>query len=119
ATRRARPEAQDVTTIPLTPSPSPTRGEGSSRHVDAPIAPLLEVRGLRTHFFTSDGVVKAVDGVDLTIPKGKTLGLVGESGCGKSVTALSIMRLIPTPPGQIAGGQVAFEGRDLLALSEA
>src|SRR5687768_8771499 len=83
-----------------------------------PDAPLLAIDGLQTHFFTSDGVVKAVDGVDLTIPRGKTLGLVGESGCGKSVTALSIMRLIQTPPGKIVGGRITFEGQDLLALSE-
>ncbi|HET6320404.1 MAG TPA: ABC transporter ATP-binding protein, partial [Chloroflexota bacterium] len=68
--------------------------------------------------FTSDGVVKAVDGVDLTIPRGKTLGLVGESGCGKSVTALSIMRLVQSPPGRIVGGRITFDGTDLLRLSE-
>ena len=62
---------------------------------------LLEVKGLKTHFFTDEGVVRAVDGVDFYINKGETLGVVGESGCGKSVTALSIMRLIPTPPGRI------------------
>jgi oligopeptide transport system ATP-binding protein len=80
--------------------------------------PLLEVRGLRTHFFTADGQVPAVDGVDLQISAGKTLGLVGESGCGKSVTALSIMRLIPSPPGRIVAGEVLFEGRNLLDLDE-
>ena len=65
---------------------------------------LLEVKGLKTHFFTDEGVVRAVDGIDLYINKGETLGVVGESGCGKSVTALSIMRLIPTPPGRIVEG---------------
>ena len=76
------------------------------------------MRGLRTHFFTADGQVPAVDGVDLQISAGKTLGLVGESGCGKSVTALSIMRLIPSPPGRIVAGEVLFEGRNLLDLDE-
>ena len=80
---------------------------------------LVEVRDLCTSFHTDEGVARAVDGVALSIPKGRTLGLVGESGCGKTVTALSIMRLIPTPPGRIERGEVLFEGRDLLKLSEA
>ncbi|HEY3542361.1 MAG TPA: ABC transporter ATP-binding protein [Gaiellaceae bacterium] len=80
--------------------------------------PLLEVENLRTHFFTRAGVVRAVDGVDFAIEKGKTLGIVGESGCGKSVTALSIMRLLPTPPARIVSGSIRFEGRELTALSE-
>jgi oligopeptide/dipeptide ABC transporter ATP-binding protein len=79
---------------------------------------LLEVRNLRTHFFTQAGVVKAVDGVSYAIEKGETLSLVGESGCGKSVSALSIMRLVPNPPGKIMGGQVIFDGQDLLKLSD-
>jgi oligopeptide/dipeptide ABC transporter ATP-binding protein len=79
---------------------------------------LLEVRELQTHFFTREGVVRAVDGVSFELEKGKTLGIVGESGCGKSVTALSIMGLIPKPPAQIVGGEVFFEGRDLTRLSE-
>jgi len=79
---------------------------------------ILDVRGLRTFFYTHNGVVRAVDGVDLGVGRAECLGLVGESGCGKSVTALSILRLVPTPPGRIVGGQVVFEGRDLLALSE-
>ncbi len=79
---------------------------------------LLEVRDLRTHFFTRDGVVKAVDGVSFEVDKGKTLGIVGESGCGKSVTALSIMGLIPKPPAKIVSGEVVFEGRDLVKLKE-
>jgi oligopeptide transport system ATP-binding protein len=79
---------------------------------------LLEVRDLRTHFFTRDGVVKAVDGVSFEVDKGKTLGIVGESGCGKSVTALSIMGLIPKPPAKIVSGEVVFEGRDLVELQE-
>ena len=77
---------------------------------------LLEIRGLKTHFATDDGVVHAVDGVDLAIDRGETLGVVGESGCGKSVTALSVLKLIPTPPGYIAGGQILWRGRDLVPL---
>src|SRR5207237_4816474 len=80
---------------------------------------LLEVKGLKTHFFTDEGVVRAVDGVDFYINKGETLGVVGESGCGKSVTALSIMRLIPTPPGRIVEGSITYDGRNLLELSNA
>ena len=79
---------------------------------------LLRVRGLTTRFFTHEGTVRAVEGVSFTIEKGKTLGLVGESGCGKSVTALSIMRLIQTPPGRIVAGEVVFEGNDLLQYGE-
>jgi peptide/nickel transport system ATP-binding protein len=80
---------------------------------------LLEVRGLKTHFFTDEGVVRAVDGVDLHVDKGETIGVVGESGCGKTVTALSVMKLIPMPPGRIVEGQIRYEGRDLLTLSAA
>jgi peptide/nickel transport system ATP-binding protein len=79
--------------------------------------PLLEIRGLRTYFFSDAGVVKAVDGVDLDIMSGEVLGLVGESGSGKSVTALSILRLVPDPPGRIVDGEIRFKGRDLLKLS--
>jgi len=78
--------------------------------------PLLEIRGLRTHFFTEAGVAKAVDGVDLSIYPGEVLGLVGESGSGKSVTALSVLRLIPDPPGKIVTGEIYFRGRDLLKV---
>lgn len=78
---------------------------------------LLEIKGLKTYFNTEDGVAKAVNGVDYHVYKGETLGVVGESGSGKSVTSLSIMRLIPNPPGFIAGGEVLFEGKDLLKLS--
>ena len=81
-------------------------------------APLLEVDNLKTHFFTRDGVVRAVDGVSFSVAPGETLAVVGESGCGKSVTSLSILRLIASPPGRVVGGRVSFEGRDLLALSE-
>ena len=80
---------------------------------------LLEVRGLRTTFASERGEVRAVDGVDLTLERGRTLGIVGESGCGKSVTALSIMGLVPQPPGRIAAGAVLFEGTDLLKLPPA
>ena len=82
-------------------------------------APLLDVSDLRTHFFTLDGVTRAVDGVNLRIHAGETLGVVGESGCGKSVTALSIMRLLPPRLGRIVSGSVLFDGQDILALSEA
>jgi oligopeptide/dipeptide ABC transporter ATP-binding protein len=74
------------------------------------------VRGLRTYFASERGEVRAVDGVDLALERGRTLGIVGESGCGKSVTALSIMGLVPQPPGRIAGGEVHFEGEDLLKV---
>ncbi len=80
--------------------------------------PLLEVDNLHTHFFTREGVVRAVDGISFTVEAGKTLGIVGESGCGKSVTALSIMGLIPKPPARIVEGSVTFQGRDLTKLSE-
>ena len=85
---------------------------------DTPLlAPLLEVRGLRTSFAVEGGEFHAVDGVDFVLGRGRTLGIVGESGCGKSVTALSIMGLVPQPPGRIAGGEVLFEGADLLKLA--
>ena len=80
--------------------------------------PLLSVEGLTTEFDTADGIVRAVDGVAFDIYPGETVSLVGESGCGKSVTALSIMRLIQTPPGRIVGGSVNFEGKELLELPE-
>ena len=80
--------------------------------------PLLEVRDLRTHFFVRRGVVKAVDGVSFTLNRGETLGLVGESGCGKSITCLSILRVVPQPAGRIVEGEVIFDGRDLLKLSD-
>ena len=78
---------------------------------------LLEVKGLKTYFFLDEGTVKAVDGADLMMERGGTLGVVGESGCGKSVSVLSLLRLIPEPPGKIAGGQALFQGRDLLKMS--
>ena len=81
-------------------------------------ASLLEIEGLKTHFFTRDGVVRAVDGVSFSVAPGETLAVVGESGCGKSVTSLSILRLIASPPGRIVEGSIRFHGQDLLALSE-
>jgi peptide/nickel transport system ATP-binding protein len=78
--------------------------------------PLLEIRGLKTQFATDDGVVLAVDGVDLAIERGETLGVVGESGCGKTVTAHSVLKLIPMPPGRIVAGQILWQGRDLVPL---
>ena len=90
---------------PVTP-----RGRGDE-------APLLDVRGLQTSFHTGDGVVRAVTGLDFSVYRGEVMGLVGESGCGKSVTSLSIMRLI-APPGRIEAGEVLFDGTDLLKLRE-
>ena len=79
---------------------------------------ILDVRDLRTYFVTRWGVVKAVDGIDFHLRRGETLGIVGESGCGKSVTVLSIMRLVPSPPGHIVGGQILLEGEDILQVDE-
>ena len=79
---------------------------------------LLEVKDLRTYFYTQEGIVKAVDGTSYVVEEGETLGLVGESGCGKSVSALSILRLIPQPPGKIVSGEIIFQGRDILKLDE-
>jgi peptide/nickel transport system ATP-binding protein len=99
------PEAAYVATIPKAPA--------------AAVEPILDIADLRTWFFTRDGVVRAVDGVSFHVIPGETLAIVGESGCGKSVTALSILRLIPSPPGRIVSGAIRFAGRDLLRLSEA
>jgi peptide/nickel transport system ATP-binding protein len=85
----------------------------------ATVEPILDIAELRTWFFTRDGVVRAVDGVSFHVIPGETLAIVGESGCGKSVTALSILRLIPSPPGRIVSGAIQLAGRDLLGLSEA
>jgi len=79
---------------------------------------LLEIKNLKTRFFTEYGVVKAVDGINLTVGRGETLGIVGESGCGKSVTALSVLRLLPVPPAKITDGEILFQGKNLLGLSE-
>ena len=88
-------------------------GAGAEREV------LLELEELRTHFFSDEGVARAVDGVNLAILAGETLGVVGESGCGKSVTALSILGLVPNPPGRIVGGAIRFRGEDLTRVDEA
>ena len=80
---------------------------------------VLDVKNLQTVFFTNSGLFRAVDDVSFTVRRGETLAIVGESGCGKSVTALSIMRLVPDPPGRIVGGSVTLEGTDLLGLDEA
>jgi oligopeptide/dipeptide ABC transporter ATP-binding protein len=80
---------------------------------------LLSISDLKTHFFTPEGIVRAVDGVSFDVPKGKTIGILGESGSGKSVTALSIMRLIPDPPGRIRNGSILFDGMDLVKTSPA
>jgi peptide/nickel transport system ATP-binding protein len=98
-------EAAYVATVPKAPA--------------AAVEPILDIADLRTWFFTRDGVVRAVDGVSFQVIPGETLAIVGESGCGKSVTALSILRLIPSPPGRIVSGAIRFAGRDLLGLSEA
>jgi oligopeptide transport system ATP-binding protein len=82
------------------------------------MANLLEVENLRTQFFTQDGVVKAVDGVSFSLKSGETLGIVGESGCGKSITALSLMRLIPSPPGKIVEGKVILQGQNIMEMTE-
>ncbi|MDD7662348.1 MAG: ABC transporter ATP-binding protein, partial [Eubacteriales bacterium] len=80
--------------------------------------PILEVKGLKTYFYTEEGVVPAVDGLDFTLHNGETLAIVGESGCGKSVTSLSILGLIPNPPGKIIDGSIVYHGEDLCKISE-
>ncbi len=85
----------------------------------APKQAALEVTGLQTYFYTRDGIVRAVEDVSFHVDRGETLAIVGESGCGKSMTALSIMRLIPDPPGRIVGGRIVLDGQDLMELSEA
>jgi len=105
---------------------TPTRPEAERPRMDQPPgAPaaatsehVLEVENLQTHFFTRSGIARAVDGVSFSLARGETLGLVGESGCGKSVTSLSILRLVPDPPGRIVGGAVRLDGRNLLEFSE-
>ncbi len=82
------------------------------------MAKLLEIKNLKTYFFTDDGEARSVDGVSYEVDSGETLGVVGESGCGKSVTALSVMRLIPDPPGKIVGGEILYKGRNIVDISE-
>ena len=79
---------------------------------------ILEIKNLKTYFYTYEGIAKAVDGISYQLAKGEPLGVVGESGCGKSVTALSILRLVPAPPGKIVGGEILFKGENLLDLTE-
>src|SRR5512137_2097961 len=79
---------------------------------------LLDVKGLETRFFTQDGIVHAVNGISYSLDEGETLAIVGESGCGKSVGVMSLLRLIPQPPGKITGGEVWFDGKDLLKISD-
>ena len=81
------------------------------------MAPLLEIKGLKTHFSTDDGILQAVDGVDISINKGETLCVVGESGCGKTVTAMSILKLIAMPPGRIAAGSIPVTGTTAMSSS--
>jgi peptide/nickel transport system ATP-binding protein len=106
--------ASDEKTIALTSSSSAAMTRAASE-----AGAVIEVRGLRTYLFTRSGVVKAVDDVSFSLGRGETLAVVGESGCGKSMTALSIMRLVPSPPGKIVGGRIALDGKDLLQLDEA
>ena len=93
-------------------------GDKPQAHGPGPV-PLLHIRDLKTHFNTDDGMVHAVDGVSMHVHEGETLGIVGESGCGKSVTAFTVMRLVPIPPARIVGGEIMWRGRDLLKLSNA
>src|SRR6202162_790359 len=79
-------------------------------------AALLDIRGLKTHFATDDGIVRAVDGVDLTVEREQTVCVVGEAGCGKTVTVLSVLKLVAMPPGRIVGGQILWQGRDIVPL---
>ena len=79
---------------------------------------VLQVRNLKTYFYTEEGTVPAVDGLDFDLHKGETLAIVGESGCGKSVTSLSILRIVPTPPGKILDGEILYKGEDLLKKTE-
>ena len=104
----------------MTSDTMPVLDEGAAAATEAPAGEsALEVKDLQTWFYTRQGIVKAVDGVSFNLRKGETLGIVGESGCGKSITALSVMRLVPDPPGRIIGGRVTLDGRDLLGLDEA
>jgi peptide/nickel transport system ATP-binding protein len=108
---RGRGEGAPGSRTAPAPQPSPARAEGAA-------SPLLAISSLRTVFRTAAGDVAAVDGVDISVGRGRTLGIVGESGCGKSVLSLSVMRLVP-PPGRIAAGRIMFDGRNLLDLSPA
>ena len=91
--------------------------EAKSAATQGGTAPLLDIQGLKTHFKTDDGWMQSVDGVNITIYPGQTVGVVGESGCGKTVTAMSVLKLIPMPPGKIVAGKILWQGRDLVPLS--
>jgi peptide/nickel transport system ATP-binding protein len=106
--------ANDETTIDRAAAPAYAMTRAAEQG-----GPVIEVKGLQTYLFTRSGIVKAVDDVSFSLKRGETLAVVGESGCGKSMTALSIMRLVPNPPGKIVGGTITLEGRDLLRLDEA
>src|SRR5437868_6318194 len=93
-------------------------GADSAPNAGDNAAPVLTVEGLKTYFFTRQGIVKAVDEVSFALKRGETLAIVGESGCGKSITALSLLRLIPDPPGRIVGGSIILDGLDVLALDD-
>jgi peptide/nickel transport system ATP-binding protein len=99
-------------------APSASLERETSLHLGDNAPPVLAVSGLKTYFFTRQGIVKAVDDVSFALKRGETLAIVGESGCGKSITALSLMRLIPDPPGRIVGGSITLDGKDLLSLDE-
>jgi oligopeptide/dipeptide ABC transporter ATP-binding protein len=101
----------------LSAPPLESRAQGKTDLASTNGSSLLEIKGLRTYFFTEDGVVPAVDGIDLRVKRGQTVGLVGESGCGKSVTSLSVMRLV-APPGRIVDGTMSFDGVDLVRIPE-
>jgi oligopeptide/dipeptide ABC transporter ATP-binding protein len=105
------PTIEEATIVELVP------GSARRRRRERGASPLLEIKGLRTSFHTRDGMVKAVDGIDFHVDRGEIMGLVGESGCGKSVTSLSVMRLV-AKPGRIEAGEILFDGQDLLKLSE-
>src|SRR5829696_488174 len=98
------------------PRRAQARSRAPGRRGERMTEPLLDIRGLKTHFATDDGIVHAVDGVDLAIGRGETVGVVGESGCGKTITAMSVLKLIPMPPGRIVAGQILWKGRDLVPL---
>src|SRR5271155_5561505 len=106
--------ANDETTIDRAAPPAYANKRAAEK-----AGPVIEVKGLQTYLFTRSGIIKAVDDVSFSLRRGETLAVVGESGCGKSMTALSIMRLVPNPPGKIVGGTITLEGRNLLQLAEA
>jgi oligopeptide transport system ATP-binding protein len=113
-----RTSVEEAVSLELTPDEAARITREQRENKAARSKNLLEVKNLSTHFFTPDGVVRAVDDVSFELGYGETLGLVGESGCGKSVTALSLTRLVPNPPGKIVAGSVVFDGVDLLKLSD-